>query len=308
MKPEHCFSLDQMQHLQNEDDETTFANKDITVMVVQKLRYQSSDALPHGLLRVWDGTGDTPSDPYFMPAKIVNPPPEEQRDAAYPRAIETVIQIHQQLQTSMDSMEIPISLCGRVSNVVVWEKSHWALICEHIPVGTFLRLRNVHIPQRWEANNFRSIFMHDKSWMTALPTNNFEVRSLLVHHNERIRRGSTVAYNREFGGPHQLPTCKFVGTGLSGFRQQAKARVYTGAVYVGEPTDDDPNGTVELVTVADRSGSFQALAGEAVRQELQHLLANDSHRRFLVTIRMIVLNNVDHERKHFVLTNLAPMD
>jgi hypothetical protein len=90
-----------------------------------------------------------------MPAKILNPPPEEQRDAAYPRAIETVIQIHQQLQTSMDSMEIPISLCGRVSNVVVWEKSHWALICEHIPVGTFLRLRNVHIPQRWEANNFR---------------------------------------------------------------------------------------------------------------------------------------------------------
>jgi hypothetical protein len=63
MKPEHCFSLDQMLHLQNEDDETTFANKDITVMVVQKLRYQSSDALPHGLLRVWDGTGKPPSDP-----------------------------------------------------------------------------------------------------------------------------------------------------------------------------------------------------------------------------------------------------
>jgi hypothetical protein len=150
--------------------------------------------------------------------------------------------------------------------------------------------------------------MHDKSWMTALPTNNFEVRSLLVHHNERIRKGNgTAAYNREFGGPHALPTCKFVGTGLSDFRQQAKARVYTGAVYVGEPTDDDSNGTVELVTVADRSGSFQALAGKTVRQELQNLLPMNFNRRFLVTIRMIVLNAVD-ERKHFVLTNLAPMD
>jgi hypothetical protein len=91
----------------------------------------------------------------FMEAKLRNPPPAEQRAAAYPRAIEKVIRTSQQLQASMDTMEIPMSLCGRVSNVVVWEKSHWALIHEHIPVGTFLRLRNVHIPQRWEGNNFR---------------------------------------------------------------------------------------------------------------------------------------------------------
>ena len=63
MKSEHCFTLEEMQHLKKDDDETTFEHKDITVMVVQKLRYQSSDALPHGLLRVWDGTGNTPSDP-----------------------------------------------------------------------------------------------------------------------------------------------------------------------------------------------------------------------------------------------------
>lgn len=63
MKAEHCFTLDELQHLKREDDETTFENKDITVMVVQKLRYQSSDVLPHGVLRVWDGTGNAPSDP-----------------------------------------------------------------------------------------------------------------------------------------------------------------------------------------------------------------------------------------------------
>lgn len=63
MKAEHCFTLDELQHLKKEDDETTFENKDITVMVVQKLRYQYSDVLPHGVLRVWDGTGNAPSDP-----------------------------------------------------------------------------------------------------------------------------------------------------------------------------------------------------------------------------------------------------
>ena len=91
-----------------------------------------------------------------MPGKVVPPPPEEQPEAAYPRAVEKVISTSQQLQASVPgSMEIPLSLTGRISNVVIWEKSHWALIQKHIPVGTFLRLRNVHIPQRWEGNNFR---------------------------------------------------------------------------------------------------------------------------------------------------------
>ena len=91
-----------------------------------------------------------------MPEKLVDPPPEEQRQAAYPRAVQKVINTSQQLQASiLGNMKIPISLSGRLSNVVIWEKSHWALIQKHIPVGTFLRLRNVHIPQRWEGNNFR---------------------------------------------------------------------------------------------------------------------------------------------------------
>ena len=91
----------------------------------------------------------------FMSAKLLQPPPQEERSTAYPRAIEKVISTAQKLQASIETMEIPISLCGRVSNVVVWEKSHWALIHKHIPVGTFLRLRNVHIPLKWESNNFR---------------------------------------------------------------------------------------------------------------------------------------------------------
>ena len=91
----------------------------------------------------------------FMQRDILNPPPEERLEAAYPRAIERVIRASQQLQASTGTMKVPISLCGRVANVVVWEKSHWDLIHEHIPVGTFLRLRNVHTPKRWESDHFR---------------------------------------------------------------------------------------------------------------------------------------------------------
>jgi len=88
-----------------------------------------------------------------MQRNIVDQPATE-RGTAYLKAIEQVITASQQLQASIATMEIPKTLCGRVSNVVIWEKSHWALINEHIPIGTFLRLRNVH-PKKWEDNNFR---------------------------------------------------------------------------------------------------------------------------------------------------------
>ena len=189
IKPEHCFTLTELQQLENEGDENAFLNRDITVMVVEKYRYQPSSVLPHGLLRVWDGTGNPHSDPWvsiirlfqnkisfavvivphsyasciivillspcslFMQRNIVDQPATE-RGTAYLKAIEQIITASQQLQASIDTMEIPKTLCGRVSNVVIWEKSHWALINEHIPIGTFLRLRNVQ-PQKWEDDNFR---------------------------------------------------------------------------------------------------------------------------------------------------------
>ena len=311
MKPEHCFTLDEMRHLKTDDDETTFEHKDITVMVVQKLEYNSSDVLPHGLLRVWDGTGNPPSDPLFMPVQLVAPPPEERREAAYSRAVEKVISTSQQLQASVSGgMEIPLSLTGQVSNVVIWEKSHWALIQKHIPVGTFLRLRNVHIPQRWEGNNFRSIFMHDKSWMTGLPTNNFEVRSLLFHHNERVRKYGSSCYNKEFGGISGAACGTFVGNGLSNFCNEETGKMYTGAVRIrieAKAASGDAMGT--NVILADRSGSFPVVATPKIYQELQSNPSLDAASRFLITIFRIVLNaNQEDEQQQFVLTNLALLD
>jgi hypothetical protein len=77
-----------------------------------------------------------------------------ERSISQSKAVERAITASQQLQESNITMEIPKTLCGRISNVVIWEKSHWNLISEDVPVGTFLRLRNVHI-RKWHGNNFR---------------------------------------------------------------------------------------------------------------------------------------------------------
>jgi len=361
---DHRFTLAELHKLKKEDDNTTFQNRDITVMVIEKLSYQSSGVLPQGLLRVWDGTGNPPSDPLFMQSKILPPGPGEQREMAYARVLDQVMRASQQLQASLDfdNMGVPISLCGCASNVVVWEKAHWDLIHQHIPVGTFLRLRNVDTPQRWDGNEFRSIFMHGRSWMIALPTDNFEVSSLLHRHYERVRGSDNKAYNGEFfgGGRNSgtgctpaaiaplsyLPSLKFVGNGLSRFRKQPEsttARVFTGAVYVYVHVcafleDDNRYGadtkSMQIITVADRSGIIPVNVTEEVRRQLllvrgreeaadsssslvsggrtslSKTEAFDSTKRFLVTILMFDFDS-DEDRdgkRQYVLTKLAPID
>lgn len=88
------------------------------------------------------GRGDPPSDAVFKVASIA-----------------------QGLQASDSSMKIPKALCGRVANVVIWEDQQWALVREHAPVGTFLRLRNVDV-RRWQKNTFRCKFV-----ISSTPTN-----------------------------------------------------------------------------------------------------------------------------------------
>ena len=41
-------------------------------------------------------------------------------------------------------LDPPKCLCGRVTNVAIWEEPHWDLIREVLRVGSFIRLRNVH--------------------------------------------------------------------------------------------------------------------------------------------------------------------
>lgn len=42
-------------------------------------------------------------------------------------------------------MEIPMALCGRVANAVIWEPSCWTFIQQHVSVGTFIRIRNADV-------------------------------------------------------------------------------------------------------------------------------------------------------------------
>ena len=156
--------------------------------------------------------------------------------------------------------------------------------------------------------------MHDKSWMTALPNDNFEVQSLLFKHNDRIRRGGN-EYNWEFGGyAHHLPSFKFGGIGLSRFKNQEKVGVpFTGAIHLLEAQEQN----MRVITIADRSGSLKVMVIEKIRQGLNIIFHQqsaaddrssnvsgfDSSRRFLATIRMF-----ESDRKYFVLTNLEPID
>ena len=151
--------------------------------------------------------------------------------------------------------------------------------------------------------------MHDKSWMTALSTNNFEVRSLVYHHNECVRRYGSTCYNPEFGSAGACST--FVGNGLSEFcTEEESSKVYTGAVRIQVQEHEEESPTTKVI-VADRSGSFPVVATPKIYHQLQtnsQLLRKEGS-RFLVTLFRIVLDSGrEGERQEFVLTNLASMD
>jgi hypothetical protein len=64
MNKEHSFTLAYMTCM-NDDDEETLKDRDITILVAGMYSYPDvpSGITPRGFLRVWDGTGSSPSDP-----------------------------------------------------------------------------------------------------------------------------------------------------------------------------------------------------------------------------------------------------
>jgi hypothetical protein len=185
INPDHCFTLADVPKI-SEGDEEHLKDRDITVMVTGKYAYPGPpDGIsPKGFLRVWDGTGFAPSDPYvrmlhhrtfdfFSLSKnshstisffhASRPPLESvgtqnaaagRGDDPPPAAVSKAASIAQGLQATIGAMKLPKALCGRVANAVIWEDAHWSLINEHAPIGTFLRLRNVAV-RRWHQNQFR---------------------------------------------------------------------------------------------------------------------------------------------------------
>ena len=146
-----------------------------------------------------------------------------------------------------------------------------------------------------------AIFLHDRSWLTVLPYENFEVRSLLLKHNDRVKRGD---YNREFG---LHPNFKFAGNGLSEFKNQENIGIFTGAIHLLESSLNKND--MRVVVVGDRSGSLEVMIGKKMRTKLEsmtHVSDNsfDPSKRFLASIRSFNYES----RRVFVLANIAPCD
>jgi hypothetical protein len=70
IKAEHRFTLADIARLEEQEDhDDKVRDRDLTVMVTGKYPYPTEErtgVTPCGFLRVWDGTGVAPSDPYVL--------------------------------------------------------------------------------------------------------------------------------------------------------------------------------------------------------------------------------------------------
>jgi hypothetical protein len=143
------------------------------------------------------------------------------------------------------TLQTPKALCGKVANVVIWEESYWELVTKHVPVGCFVRLRNVDV-RRWKDNEFRSLMVHDKSWLNPIPDESIEIQGLLQDHNKRMLRNE---YNADSGLlPPSIPTTtsttqnkrnrSLLGQGLRGFAKFLGVSSFVGPVNLGETYPD----------------------------------------------------------------------
>jgi len=85
--------------------------------------------------------------------------------------------------------EAPIALCGRVINAIIWEENLWNLIHleNMINVGSFVRLRNVN-NTKLPTTGTNCLSVHNRSSLTPLPFDAYEIKGLLKEHAARIQR------------------------------------------------------------------------------------------------------------------------
>ncbi|KAL3925500.1 MAG: hypothetical protein SGILL_000367 [Bacillariaceae sp.] len=130
-------------------DETRLKDRDMTVMVAGVFPFPQmpSGVNPHGFLRIWDGTGIPPSDPFCVQTFLTQqaagrgePPPEALAkvvDAVNSMEDKSTAGLNTPLRALLSNhpgMETPLSFCGRVANAVIWEPEHWALIQRYASV------------------------------------------------------------------------------------------------------------------------------------------------------------------------------
>jgi Telomeric single stranded DNA binding POT1/CDC13 len=192
MNKEHCFRLSDLRMPNAAPISSSDSTQgDLTVMIsaiIPLPEENKSGVTPWGFLRVWDGSGPSISD---------GPPPPIDRSSEYmtdrdpsTASVIAIADIVQRLAVIRPNLALqpPITLCGRVINVVIWEKQHWDLIKEQIvKIGSFVRFRNVN-EHNLADTDLRCLHIHEKSSFTPLPNLNYEVIQLLEDHNGRLRR------------------------------------------------------------------------------------------------------------------------
>jgi hypothetical protein len=154
--------------------------RDLSVMVTAIIKGSpdaSANGRPIGFLRVWDGTGSTPYDPYPIAESAQNivlkegdPPP-----AAIAKLCEIVAQLR---KTRQGDLLTPEAVAGRVANVAIWEEPLWELIQLTLKPGSFLRLRNVQ-EKELPGGGMKCLNAHSKSHLTPLPDMTYEVVHLI---------------------------------------------------------------------------------------------------------------------------------
>lgn len=186
-----------------------------------------------------------------------------------------------------EEMETPKALCGKVSNVWIWEESFWDLVTNHVQVGAFIRLRNVDA-RRWRDHDFRSIMVNAKSWLYPIPGESYEVRSLLTEHNKRMLRSE---YNPHSGllPLSQIPppivnygTSDRLGYGLASYASNPVGSfvgtvnlVETVPVYESSLTPfckQSPDGSTFVycfaVTIVDSSAKLDVLVNDSAGEKI----------------------------------------
>jgi len=189
---EHKFSIGDIPSMEIDGTLNSSVKDKDTVVMVTGMYPNPNFHLPsvYGFLRIWDGTGDD-CDQFLVDSLFTQE--MKRRNEPTSDAVEKVASLvdknhYDDSSGSSDSalsIEIPRSLCGRVTNAAIWEKELWEFCQQNLNVGTFVMLRNVDINGH-PRPEIPTINIHNRSWLVPLPDRSFDVKQLLRAHNGRI--------------------------------------------------------------------------------------------------------------------------
>mmetsp|Transcript_39941 Transcript_39941/g.96365 ORF Transcript_39941/g.96365 Transcript_39941/m.96365 type:complete len:1004 (-) Transcript_39941:2686-5697(-) len=305
---EKSFTLQQMVGL----PEGNNSDKDMVVMVSGLFSFppeQQDGRTPYGILRIWDGTGQSTSDP--LPMQLVAARHAQRKGDPPPEALKKISDVIGALVAANGVQDVhkkgwqpPKALCGKVANAVVWEETYWDMIQKNLSVGSFVRMRNVEV-RPWKYNGIMSIMVTDRSWLTPIPDESLEIGDLLRDHDMRVKRNE---YNPDSG---ILPPSKVenkrrkddIGKELVSFASNPEVASFVGLVKLGETypkydwdlkpfcklsSDGSTFAYQFAITLSDESGTIDVIVN------------NSSGEAIIGTPASLAVGTTKRKRKHII--------